>query len=321
MKQSTILAFAECDDDRVLSAAVVLARLGLVRPLLVGHEKSVRARLNELGGELDSFEWADIDADPRRERVAEALFARRAERGLSSKAAHELIGHPIQFAAGLVALGEADGCVAGAAHSTAEVIRAGLHHVGLAPGVSVISGAFLMVPPEPSDLPGPLYFADAAVLPEPTADQLVEVGGASARSFERLTGQPARIACLSFSTKGSAAHPTAEKMADVARRLSAEGYLADGELQLDAALVHSVARRKLGDSPVAGSANVLLFPDLSAGNIGYKLAERLGAYQALGPILQGFRRPVYDLSRGCRVEDIVNISCIASLEANGVGNA
>lgn len=309
--------FPESDDDRVFDAALVLAESGLLRPVLVGEESKLRERL-EAEGAADLVDLADPASSEHRESIVDALFELRRERGMTPAEAAVLAFDGLRFAAGLVGLGHADACVAGARHTTAEVIRSGLQHVGLAEGTRVVSGAFLMVAPGGSELPGPLYFADSAVLPAPTEDELVDVGRSSARLFESLVGEPARIACLSFSTKGSAEHPAATKMAAVALRLAAEGLSADGELQLDAAILPAVARRKVSDSPVAGEANVLLFPDLGAGNIGYKLAERLGGYRALGPILQGFRRPFYDLSRGCSAEDVVNIACVAALEAKGL---
>jgi phosphotransacetylase len=200
---------------------------------------------------------------------------------------------------------------------TSAVIRAGLYHAGLAEGIRVVSGSFLMVPPDGHPLPRPLLFADAGVVPAPSEAELVSIGLSSAATFERLVDRPPRLACLSFSTKGSADHPRAEMMARVARELLGRGIQADGELQLDAALVPEVGRTKAPGSPVAGRADVLLFPDLDAGNIGYKLAQRLGGFQAIGPLVQGLACPIFDLSRGATVGDIVNTVALAILCRDG----
>jgi len=214
----------------------------------------------------------------------------------------------------MTALGMVDCMVAGAAHATGDVIRAGLYNAGLAEGIQVVSGCFVMVPPPGHPVVDrPLLFADSAVVPEPTEEQLVSIGLSSATTYRRLLGREPKVACLSFSTRGSAEHPAAERMARVAAALTAAGLQADGELQLDSALVASVGERKCPGSPVAGRADVLLFPDLQSGNIGYKMAQRLGGFQAIGPIVQGLARPIFDLSRGATAADIVNTVALAAL--------
>jgi len=217
----------------------------------------------------------------------------------------------------MVALGQADVMVAGAANPTSAVIRAGLYHAGLADGIRVVSGSFLMIPPDGHSFPRPLLFADAGVVPSPTEEELISIGRSSAATYERLMGRPGRLACLSFSTKGSAEHPRAELMARVADTLRGFGVEADGELQLDAALIPEVGQSKAPGSPVAGRAEVLLFPDLDSANIGYKLVQRLGGFQAIGPLVQGLALPIFDLSRGASVGDIVNTVALAILCRDG----
>lgn len=301
----------EADDERVVAAAIVLRELNLARPVLVGSSHAVRRSIAQLGADPGALEIVDPSEDPRRDSVAQELFERRRAKGLTQGEASVLSRDPLHFAVGLLAAGAAEAVVAGADHPTAEVIRAGLYHVGLAPGIRVVSGAFLMLPPEGSERA--LLFADAAVIPEPTEDELLAIALASVRSFENLLDRKPRVACLSFSTLGSADHERARRMARVAAALRQQGIEADGELQFDAAVDPGVAQKKAPGSPVAGRADVFLFPSLESANIGYKIAQRLGGWSAVGPLIQGLARPVYDLSRGCSALDVVNTTALAVL--------
>jgi phosphate acetyltransferase len=311
------IVFPESTDERVLRAALFLSAPGYLVPVLVldPERPDTHAQAIDAGVEV-----VNPATDSRTALIAERLLERRAHRGMTLHVAEAHARTPLHFAQGLVALGEVAGSVAGAVTTTADVLRAALWHVGAASGVATVSSAFYL---EMGDfrMRGPeiLTFTDCAMVPEPSASQLADIAIAAARDRRKIVGDDPIVGMLSYSTHGSGSGPSVDRVREATRlvREREPDLRVDGELQGDAALIENVAGRKAPGSFAAGRANVLVFPSLDAGNIGYKLVERLARVAAFGPIVQGLARPCNDLSRGAITEDIINVASITALQSVG----
>lgn len=308
----------EGTDPRTIAAAALLQRLDLPQPVLLGPPDRIRPALQEAGADAALIPIIDPGADPRLGDFAELLFQRRKEKGLTPEQAAARVREPLFFGAMMLATDEVQAGVCGAVNTTGDVMRAGLWCVGMRAGVKTVSTSFYMVvPPFRGDAPEVLTFTDCALVPDPTSEQLADIAFAAAAARPKLVGDQPLVAFLSYSTKCSAEGPHIDKVqkaVEIFHQKHPEIPM-DGELQVDAAIIASVGERKCPGSPVAGRANVLVFPDLDAGNIGYKLTQRLAHAEAIGPISQGMAKPWNDLSRGATADDIANVACIAALQA------
>ena len=313
------IVLAEGSEPRTVQAARRIVDQGIASVTLLGTKTEIEQVAAQTGTGLTGIALIDPKASDKTEAYISLLVELRNAKGMTPEQARELVtGDTLYYGALMVKTGDADGMVAGAINSTGNVLRPALQIIKTAPGISVVSGAFIMeVPGSQYGDEGVMIFGDCAVLPNPDADQLAAIAIASAQTGKQLTGMDPKVAMLSFSTKGSAEHELVTKVQQATQKVHelAPDLVCDGELQVDAALVESVGKLKCPGSPVAGHANVLIFPDLQAGNIGYKLVQRLAGASAVGPIVQGLAKPVNDLSRGCSVDDIVSVVAITAVKA------
>jgi phosphate acetyltransferase len=311
-KKCLKVAFPDAEDARTLKAALTLKEKKIAEPRLVGPADAIRKIARDNGLDIGGIPIVDPSTHEGKNGLVDLLFEKRKAKGWTLEQSAEAAKSPLYYAGLLLATGKVGAVVGGNISATGDIIRAAIHTVGTAPGIATVSSYFIMVFPEKL-----LCYADCAVVPNPTDAQLADIAVTTAKNFQAVTGEEPRVAMLSFSTKGSAAHADVDKVVSATKmaKEKAPHLLLDGEMQADAALVASVGERKCKGSPVAGRANVLVFPDLDAGNIGYKLTERLAGAEAVGPIVQGLNKPYCDLSRGCSVDDMINVAAICCLMA------
>ena len=316
-KQAIVLP--ETRDKRTLIAAAQVLREGTAEIIMVGKEEKIMDGANWLDVDLNGVKVVDPDIDPKLDEYVDVLYELRKHKGMTKEKAREILTTDwLTYGVMMVKQKDADGMVAGACHSTADTLRPALQILKTAPGTDLVSGFFIIdVPDCEYGANGTFLFADCGLNQDPNASELASIADSSAKSFRTLVGEKPIIAMLSHSTKGSAKHPLVDKVVE-ATAIAKERYPQldiDGELQADAALVPEIAKSKAKGSPVAGKANVLIFPNLDCGNIGYKLVQRLGKAEAYGPMLQGIARPGNDLSRGCSAEDIAGVIALTAVQA------
>lgn len=312
------IVLPESYEERNLKAASIALKEKIAKIVLIGKEDEIKKEAEKYGANIDDAIFIDPNNFDRFDEFVNAFYELRKNKGVTLEDARKIMKDPMYFGVMLVYKGLADGMVSGAIHSTADTLRPALQILKTAPGVKLVSSFFIMVVPNCEyGENGVFVYADAGLNPNPTPEELADIAISSAKSFEALVGKTPKVAMLSYSTKGSAKSEMVDKVVQATKiaKEKAPDILIDGELQADAAIVPSVAKLKAPGSPVAGQANVLIFPDLDAGNIAYKLTERLAKAEAYGPITQGIAKPVNDLSRGCKAEDIVGVIAITAVQA------
>lgn len=314
------IVLPEGNEERMLKAAHIVLEEKIARLIMLGNPEEIKAEAQKLGVDIGNATLVDPLTDERRDLYADMMVEIRKSKGLTKDQALDLLNDPLCFGPMMIKNGDADGELAGSINATGDVLRPAFQLVKTMKGCSIVSGAFLMFVDKKFGDDGVLVFADCAVMPDPNETQLAEIAVVTAKTAKAIVGLKPRVAMLSFSTKGSAKHPLVDKVTkatELAKEMAPD-ILIDGELQLDAALIKEVGELKAPGSKVAGKANVLVFPGLEAGNIGYKLVQRLAGAQAIGPVLQGMAAPINDLSRGCSVEDIVNMVAVTANQAIGM---
>lgn len=306
----------EGEDERIVKAAKIISEEGIAFVTLLGDEKKIEKLASENGLDLNKVKVKNPEKSSEFDEYVQEYFKLRGKKGMTFDTAKKMMRNPLYYGAMMVRKGEVDGAVAGSVNTSADVLRAGIQIIGLASGIKSVSSSFLLVLPEFMGVKDKVFvFADCAVIPDPDPEDLASIAVSSAKTMKILVGEEPKVAMLSFSTKGSAKHEMVDKVVEatqIAKKI-APGIQIDGELQLDSAIIPDVAKKKSPESTVAGLANVLIFPNLNSGNIGYKLAQRLAGAFAIGPIIQGLAKPANDLSRGCSVDDIVNVVAVAML--------
>lgn len=312
------IVLAEGEDPRIIEAAKLATSQGVATIVLLGNVATINAKAEALGISLDSVTLIDPSDSPKAERYAANLFEMRKAKGMTEEKAAELIKDPLYYAQMMVHLGDADGSVNGAVYTTGDVVRSAIQIIGMDKSASMVSSFFLMMLCQPfHDLKGGVIFSDCGLVIDPDSEQLAQIALSAAHSAKTLLNEEPRVAMLSFSTSGSAKHASVDKVVSATDKVKAitPELAIDGDIQLDAAIVAAISEKKVENPATHGRANVLVFPNLEAGNIGYKLAERIGKADAIGPILQGLRKPANDLSRGCGINDIVNVIAITVVQS------
>lgn len=312
------IVLPEGEEERTIKASETINKNSIAKIILVGNKGAIQKKATELGVDISGVEIVDPTTSEKTDAYAKEFYELRKHKGMTVEKASETMKDTMYFGTMMVKMGDADGLVSGAIHATGDLLRPGMQIIKTAPGIKVVSSFFIMeLPSNEYGEDGLLLFADCAVNPNPNSEELASIAISTAENAKLLCNFEPKVAMLSFSTMGSAKHELVDKVVkatEIAKNARPDLQI-DGELQLDAAIVQSVGKLKAPGSTVAGNANVLVFPDLQSGNIGYKLVQRFAKAEAIGPVSQGFAKPINDLSRGCSVEDIVNVVAVTAVQA------